>query len=103
MRIEHVRIRALGADKELQNLIRMVSIAQMRPKANAPGRRPTGGLVAANFERFLYRCCQLWCPAQGNIAARIQTVEMRNMAMMAFTRFHVPIFEPFLQLSRAAD
>ena len=46
---------------------------------------------------------QIGCTAQGDLAARKQTVQMGHMPVMQFGRQHVPILQPFLKLARRAN
>src|SRR5689334_8908069 len=103
MCIEHVRISSFGTQEEFENLIRMLTVSQPSPKIDAPRGRPSSRLIAANLERTFDGRRQVWRPTDVDVVSWEETIEMRDMSMMNFRRVHIPIFEPLLQLPRAAD
>src|SRR3954464_8320582 len=73
------------------------------PTIDAPGDRPTGREVAPCVERHSGRLSQIRRLAKRNLAAGIQSVQMRNVAVPLLSGLLVPILEPFLQLAALAD
>ena len=69
-------------DNGIEGGLNQRAVTQVRPQAEAPGRRPAGGFVAASFEGFLHCRRKFWRAAQGDVAAWIQAVEVRHVAMI---------------------
>src|SRR5689334_2296699 len=85
-----------GRQRSLQQRVCSLSVTQARPKINFPRQTPTRTRVAAQFQT-LSRCGeQIRSAALSDLITRKQTVEMRDVTMLAFRRFEVPVFEPFL-------
>src|SRR5690349_20073696 len=80
----------------LQQRVRSLAITQPRPEIDLPRQTPTGTRVAAQFQTLSGCRKQIGRAALSDLITRKQTVEMRDVTMMAFRRFEVPIVEPFL-------
>jgi len=72
------------------------AVAEPRPEIDAPGGGPSGGLIAADFERFLRGGGELRRIARVDLPARIEPEQVRNVAMVDVLRLEIPVFEPFL-------
>ena len=86
MRVEHVRIRPLRAEQELQDLVRMIAVTQACPEVDAPRRCPTGGLVAANLERPLHRCREFRRTAEVDVVTGEEAVQVRHVPVVDLRR-----------------
>ena len=103
MGVEHIRIGSLRTQQETENAKRMVAISKPGPKIDAPRRRPSRRLIAADLKGTLCRGCQFRRIPAIDLPTRIEAEQVRNVTMMDVLRLHVPIFQPFLQLPCAAD
>src|ERR1051325_9966239 len=77
---------------------------QARPQIDSPRGGPTGGFIAAFLQRIFRRRRKFWRVKCVDLPAWIQTVEMRDVAMMDINAGRVvPVLEPFLKLSLRTD
>ena len=103
VRVEHVRVGALRAEQELQDVVRVVAVAEPRPEVDPPGGGPARCLIAADLERAFHGCRQRGRAADVDVVPGEQTEQVRHVAVVDLRRLHVPVLEPFLQLAGAAD
>jgi len=103
MRIEHIGIRPIRPEQQLENLIRVLGVLEPGPEVQPPADAPAGGVVAANLQRLADRRRQLGRVVYVDLIARIQAVQVGDVAMMDVARLHVPVFEPLLKLAFLAD
>src|SRR4051812_41110279 len=103
MRVEHVGICALGAEQKLENLVRVIAVAEMRPQIHSPGRGPSGRLVASDLQRLARSGRELGRIAHVDLVAREYAEQVRDVAMVQIRRLEIPVLEPFLKLAGLAD
>src|SRR5437868_1518854 len=72
--------------------------AQSRDAALRPRETPSRARVAADFERPPGRGEEVGRRARRYLRARKKSVEVRDVSVVHLGRFHVPVFEPLLQL-----
>src|SRR2546425_12341801 len=81
----------------------MIAIEQSRPQIDLPCQTPARADVTSQLQRFLCGCKQMRRCPRGNLIARKQSIEMRDVTVLSFRRLKIPIFEPFLQLTSLAN
>ena len=103
VRVEHVGVGALGAEQELQDVVRVVAVAEPRPEVDPPRGGPAGRLIAANLERAFHGGREFGRAAHVDVVPGEQAEQVRHVPVVDLRRLHVPVVEPFLQLAGAAD
>src|SRR5678815_4204355 len=103
MSIKHVGVSSLRSKEKLQDLIRVVTFSKPCPQIDAPRCRPTRGLIAANLKRPFRSLGQFRCTTNVDVVSREETKQMRDVTVVRLGSTHIPIFQPFLELSFPAD
>src|ERR1041384_1772175 len=73
------------------------------PTIDAPGDSPAGGDIASGVERNLRGIGKVGSAAGRDLRAGEQPVQMRNVPVLLFRRFGIPVLQPFLQLPVSPD
>src|SRR5437763_1624503 len=87
-----------GRERCLQKVVCALAIEQTRPEVYLPRETPSRARVAADFERPSGRGEEVGRRARRYLRARKKSVEVRDVSVVHLGRFHVPVFEPLLQL-----
>src|SRR3954468_4795923 len=98
--------RVSGVDRRqclLQKKMGVLSVEQSCPEVDLPRQTPTRASVPSQLQSLLGCLEKLRRLANRDLVAGEQTIKMRNMTMLPLRRFHIPVFEPFLQLTSFAD
>ena len=103
MGVEEVRVGARGVEQHLQDVVRVVAFAEAGPEVEPPGDAPPRRLVAADLEGPAGGGGERGLALDGDLAAREEGVEMRDVAVVDLGSLHVPVVEPLLELAGGAD
>src|SRR5256714_2613803 len=87
-----------GRERGAQKVVCALAVEQTRPEVYLPSEAPARARVAADFERPSGRREEVGRRARRYLRARKKSVEVRDVSVVHLRRFHVPVFEPFLQL-----
>ncbi len=96
MGVEQVRICAIGSQKLTEEQVRVIAILESGPEVDLPAHRPTGRLVAAQFERPSHGIEQLRRSPFGYLVSGTQAVQVRYMPVLRLGFLEVAA--PLLQL-----